>query len=69
MTINKTQCQTIPQVDVYLPEHVFFHRQLYVYSSNQIHLQRTNTTFTKKKKIVTNKYFYDKDIINDDGNS
>jgi hypothetical protein len=30
MTINKTQGQTIPNVDIYLPEPVFYHGQLYV---------------------------------------
>ena len=30
MTVNKAQRQTIPNVGVYLPEHVFSHGQLYV---------------------------------------
>jgi len=30
MTINKTQGQTIPNAEIYLPEPVFSHRQLYV---------------------------------------
>ena len=30
MTINKAQCQTIPNVGIYLPEPVFSHGQLYV---------------------------------------
>ena len=30
MTINKAQGQTIANVGIYLPEPVFYHRQLYV---------------------------------------
>ena len=30
LTINKSQGQTIPNVGIYLPEHVFTHGQLYV---------------------------------------
>ena len=36
MTINKAQGQTIPNVGIYLPEHVFSHGQLYVVLSRGV---------------------------------
>ncbi|XP_049350419.1 uncharacterized protein LOC125815062 [Solanum verrucosum] len=42
MTINKAQGQTIPNVGLYLPQHVFSHGQLYVALSRGISMATTN---------------------------
>ncbi|XP_062020898.1 uncharacterized protein LOC133737337 [Rosa rugosa] len=41
LTINKAQGQTIPNVGVYLPNHVFSHGQLYVALSRRVSIQTT----------------------------
>ena len=41
MTINKAQGQTIPNVGIYLPEHVFSHGQLYVALSRGVSYSTT----------------------------
>ncbi|KAM5554594.1 hypothetical protein ABKV19_022807 [Rosa sericea] len=41
LTINKAQGQTIPNVGVYLPNHVFSHGQLYVALSRGVSIQTT----------------------------
>ncbi|KAG5596918.1 hypothetical protein H5410_038150 [Solanum commersonii] len=41
MTINKAQGQTIPNVGLYLPQHVFLHGQLYVALSRGISMATT----------------------------
>jgi len=41
MTINKAQGQTIPNVGLYLPQHVFSHGQLYVALSRGISMDTT----------------------------
>nr|XP_016462004.1 PREDICTED: ATP-dependent DNA helicase PIF1-like [Nicotiana tabacum] len=41
MTINEAQGQTIPNVGMYLPQHIFSHRQLYVALSRGISMSTT----------------------------
>ncbi|TMW82515.1 hypothetical protein EJD97_005748 [Solanum chilense] len=41
MTINKFQGQTIHNVDLYLPQYIFSHRQLYVALSRGISMYKT----------------------------
>ena len=41
MTINKAQCQTIPNVGIYLPEPVFSYGQLYVALSRGVSREST----------------------------
>ncbi|XP_075096269.1 uncharacterized protein LOC142174382 [Nicotiana tabacum] len=54
MTINKAQGQTIPNVGLYLPQHVFSHGQLYVALSRGISMSTTKvlvlTEQPKRKK-------------------
>nr|GEX81442.1 hypothetical protein [Tanacetum cinerariifolium] len=51
MTINKAQGQTIPNVDVYLPEYVFSHGQLYVALSRGISRTTTNVLMKPEKEV------------------
>ena len=50
LTINKSQGQTIPNVGVYLPDHVFTHGQLYVALSRGIS-KATTKILVKKGSI------------------
>ena len=50
LTINKSQGQTIPNVGIYLPKHVFSHGQLYVALSRGIS-QSTTKILIKEGKI------------------
>ncbi|TMW84209.1 hypothetical protein EJD97_025613, partial [Solanum chilense] len=45
VTINKAQGQTIPNVGLYLPQHVFSHGQLYVALSRVISMATTKQTY------------------------
>jgi hypothetical protein len=53
VTINKSHGQTIPNVDVYLPDPVFSHGQLYVALSR--------ATVTKNIKVLTEKHEEEED--------
>ncbi|XP_050876822.1 uncharacterized protein LOC127080548 [Lathyrus oleraceus] len=50
ITINKSQGQTIPNVRIYLPRHVFSHRQLYVALSRGVS-QTTTRVLTREGKL------------------
>ena len=50
LTINKSQGQTIPNVGIYLPKHVFGHGQLYVALSRGVS-QRTTKILIKEGKV------------------
>ena len=49
MTINKAQGQTIPNVGIYLSEHVFSHGQLYIALSKGV-LRSTTWMLAKPNK-------------------
>ncbi|KAK9273825.1 hypothetical protein L1049_018636 [Liquidambar formosana] len=57
MTINKAQGQTIPNVGVYLPEHVFSHGQLYVALSRGISMSTTKVLVKTDKRKNENCHF------------
>ncbi|XP_050919079.1 uncharacterized protein LOC127136581 [Lathyrus oleraceus] len=50
ITINKSQGQTIPNVGIYLPRHVFSHGQLYVALSRGVS-QTTTRVLTREGKL------------------
>ena len=50
ITINKSQEQTIPNVGIYLPRHVFSHGQLYVALSRGVS-QTTTRVLTREEKL------------------
>ncbi|KAL4590964.1 hypothetical protein LXL04_003911 [Taraxacum kok-saghyz] len=62
MTINKAQCQTIPNVGVYLPESVFSHGQLYVALSRGISRENTKV-LVKPVKEFTNEEVYTSNVV------
>jgi ATP-dependent DNA helicase PIF1 len=51
MTINKAQCQTIPNAGIYLPEPVFSHGQLYVALSRGVSIKTTRVLAKPNKDI------------------
>ena len=63
MTINKAQGQTIHNVGLYLPQHVFSHGQLYVALSRGISMSTTKVlVLTEQPK--RQKGTYTKNIVN-----
>ena len=62
MTINKAQGQTIPNVGVYLPEHVFSHGQLYVALSRGISMSTTKVLI-KPENSKREKGTYTKNVV------
>ncbi|XP_004308375.1 PREDICTED: uncharacterized protein LOC101294118 [Fragaria vesca subsp. vesca] len=62
LTINKSQGQTIPQVGVYLPDHVFSHGQLYVALSRGVS-KSTTKIMVKKGSDVGEEGVFTKNVI------
>ena len=62
MTINKAQGQTIPNVGIYSPAHVFSHGQLYVALSRGISMSTTKVLVTAEQP-VRKKGTYTKNIV------
>ncbi|XP_022159149.1 ATP-dependent DNA helicase PIF1-like [Momordica charantia] len=54
MTINKAQGQTIPNVGIYLPQHVFSHGQLYVALSRGISTATTKVLVKSDDRLTKN---------------
>jgi len=50
LTINRSQGQTLPNVEIYLSRHVFSHGQLYVTLSRRVS-QNSTKVFIKEGKI------------------
>ncbi|XP_009782853.2 uncharacterized protein [Nicotiana sylvestris] len=62
MTINKAQGQTIPNVGLYLPQHVFSHGQLYVALSREISMSTTKVLIMTEQSKCRNGT-YTKNIV------
>ncbi|XP_050909555.1 uncharacterized protein LOC127123378 [Lathyrus oleraceus] len=62
ITINKSQGQTIPNVGIYLPRHVFSHGQLYVALSRGIS-QTTTRVLTREGKLKGEDGDYIKNVV------
>ncbi|KAK4411839.1 ATP-dependent DNA helicase PIF1 [Sesamum angolense] len=62
LTINKSQGRTIPNVGIYLPEHVFSHGQLYVALSRGIS-ERTTKVLVIKGKINGIEGTYTRNVV------
>ncbi|XP_048502683.2 uncharacterized protein LOC104896527 [Beta vulgaris subsp. vulgaris] len=62
LTINKSQGQTIPNVGIYLPDHVFSHRQLYVALSRGTS-ENTTKIVVKKGNVQGHQGVFTKNII------
>ncbi|KAL0349932.1 UNVERIFIED_CONTAM: ATP-dependent DNA helicase PIF1 [Sesamum radiatum] len=62
LTINKSQEQTIPNVGIYLPEHVFSHGQLYVALSRGVS-ERTTKVLVIKEKINGIEGTYTRNVV------
>ncbi|OIW04820.1 hypothetical protein TanjilG_08812 [Lupinus angustifolius] len=62
LTINKAQGQTIPNVGIYLPKHVFGHGQLYVALSRGVS-KATTKILIKEGKIQGEEGDFTKNIV------
>ena len=62
LTINKAQGQTIPNVGIYLPNHVFSHGQLYVALSRRVS-QSTTKLLVQKGTIPGEEGVHTKNIV------
>ncbi|XP_050896186.1 uncharacterized protein LOC127102912 [Lathyrus oleraceus] len=62
ITINKSQEQTIPNVGIYLPRHVFSHGQLYVALSRGVS-QTTTRVLTREGKLKGEDGDYTKNVV------
>ncbi|XP_050897817.1 uncharacterized protein LOC127104689 [Lathyrus oleraceus] len=62
ITINKSQGQTIPNVGIYLPQHVFSHGQLYVALSRGVS-QTTTRVLTREGKLKGEDGDYTKNVV------
>ena len=62
LTINKAQGQTIPNVGIYLPDHVFSHGQLYVALSRGVS-QSTTKLLVQKGTIPGEEGVHTKNIV------
>ncbi|XP_050876132.1 uncharacterized protein LOC127079807 [Lathyrus oleraceus] len=62
ITINKSQGQTIPNVGIYLPRHVFSHGQLYVALSRGVS-QTTTRVLTREGKLKGEDGDYTKNVV------
>ena len=62
ITINKSQGQTVPNVGVYLPDHVFSHGQLYVAFSRGVS-QSSTKVLVKHGKIDGEDGVYTRNVV------
>ncbi|KAK9987413.1 hypothetical protein SO802_032364 [Lithocarpus litseifolius] len=62
LTINKAQGQTIPNIGIYLPDHVFSHGQLYVVLSRRVS-QSTTKLLVQKGTIPGEEGVHTKNIV------
>lgn len=62
LTINKSQGQTIPHVGIYLPDHVFSHRQLYVTPSRGVS-QSSTRVLVKKGNLDDHEGVFTRNVV------
>ena len=62
ITVNKSQGQTISNVEIYLPRHVFSHGQLYVVLSREVS-QNSTKVLIKEGKIEGEDGDFTKNIV------
>lgn len=62
LTINKSQGQTIPNVGVYLPDHVFTHGQLYVALSRGVS-ESTTKVLVRKGTVPTHEGVFTRNVV------
>ncbi|XP_048447298.1 ATP-dependent DNA helicase pif1-like [Pyrus x bretschneideri] len=62
LTINKSQGQTIPNVGIYLPDHVFSHGQLYVALSRGVSASTTKV-LVKKGELHGNEGVFTRNVV------